>query len=99
MEPSSLVQKTQQPRNQADQIGKTIKRGEGIEKGVFIENEITCIQGSKPAEKKNKNKQSYMKEIRRQKREQEARKRSGHQLGCLALQNSRRKRTPPPPRY
>ena len=48
---------------------------------------------------KNKNKKRYMKEIRRQKREQEARKGSGHQLGCLALQNSRQKRTPPPPRH
>ena len=39
-----------------------------------------------------KNKQSYEKEIRRQKREQEARKGSGHQLRCLALQSSLRKR-------
>ena len=53
-ESSSSVQKTQQPRNQAAQIGKIIKRGEGIENGVLIENDITCIQGSKPAKKKTK---------------------------------------------
>ena len=50
-----------------------------------------------PKKKRNINKQSYMKEIKRQKREQEARKGSGHQLGCLALQSSQQKRTLSPP--
>ena len=54
---------------------------------------------TKKQKTKNINKQSYMKEIRRHKREQEARKGSGHQLGCLALQSSQRKRTIPPPRH
>ena len=60
-EPSSIIQKTQQPRNQAAKIGKTINRGEGIENGVFIENDITCIRGSKPADKKKNNKQKQAK--------------------------------------
>ena len=48
---------------------------------------------------KNVNRQTYMKEIRCQKREREARKGSGHQLGCLVLQSSLRKRTLPHPHH
>ena len=43
-----------------------------------------------------KKQETYGKEFRRQKREQEAKKGSGPQPGCLALQNSLRKRTLPP---
>ena len=42
--------------------------------GIFIENGITYIPGSKLDKKKKRNKQSYGKEFKRQKREQEAKK-------------------------
>ena len=77
------------------------KSGE-VENEVFIENDITYILGSeldvKKQKKQKKNKQRYMKEFRRQKKEQKAKKGTGPQLRCLALQNSLRKRTLPPPR-
>ena len=56
MEPRSSVQKTRQPRDQAAQIGKTTKR----ENGIFIENDITYIPGSK-SDKKRKKKQNKAK--------------------------------------
>ena len=60
------------------------------------------IAGSKIDKKqtnKQTNKQRYGKEFKRQKREQEVKRGSGPQQGCLALQNSLRKRTLPPPRH
>ena len=62
-------------------IKKKEKRERGksneIENGLFIESDVTYILGSKPGV--NKNKQSYLKEFRRQKREQKAKKGSGPQ--------------------
>ena len=47
--------------NLAAQIGKTIKRGEGIENGIFIENNITGIQVWKPTKKKKNRKENKKK--------------------------------------
>ena len=61
------------------------KRDE-LKNGVFIQNDVTYILGSKPEKKKKKkkkNKQRYMKKFRRQKREQKAKKGERASAGVL----------------